>query len=634
MNYGFYKVASITPTIKLGNVPYNVQSILKNAQEAAQQGVSVAVFSELSLSGYSLGDLFINQSIVSQSLEGLITLKQQTKNLNTIVVVGLPYQHKNKLFNVMAVLYEGKILGLIPKQHLPNYREHFEQRYFSYDSTTTSTTIDGEVIPFHNRLLFENSSDKNFVLAIEICEDLWVPHSPSIDHCSAGATLIANGSSGIETVTKANFRRDLIKVHSAKCRCGYIYASSGRDESTTDAIYAGHNLIAENGILLNESKLFTSSMTLATIDVEALAIQRRIQNTYPSNQTNYETIHLSHIPTPSTFEKVISPNPFVSSNAEEFSERCALMLDIQAHSLARRIQQISAETVIIGLSGGLDSTLALIACVKAFDLLNKDPQDIITITMPGFGTTSRTYDNAIKLAQSFKTTLQEISIKEAVLQHFSDINHHPDLHDLTYENAQARERTQILMDVAGQRNGFVLGTGDLSELALGWATYNGDHMSMYGINAGIPKTLIKHLIAYYAKQAQQPLQAILLDVLDTPVSPELLPAKDDTITQKTEDLVGPYALHDFYLYYFVAAGFSPLKIRFLAQQAFKDTYDHETINKWLKIFIKRFFTQQFKRSALPDGPRMGSVSLSPRAGYRMPSDATYAMWLNELEENN
>lgn len=632
MNYGLYKVASITPKIKVGDVSYNTESIINDINRATSKGVSVAVFSELCISGYALGDLFLNHTIIDASLKGLRKIAAATQSLNTLVVVGLPYQHKNILYNVLTVIYKGEILGMIPKQFLPNYREHFEMRHFGFDPSVRTTIIDKKTIPFHPNLLFENTKDKNLVLAVEVCEALWVPNSPSIDHALAGATLIANGSAGIEIVTKAQYRRDLIKIQSAKLHAGYIYASTGPGESTTDSVFAGHNLIYENGQLLAESKLFSESMIISDIDVEALMLQRRMQNTFSNQSDNHETVYFDHVPDKAPLSKTLNPMPYIAVNMTERNERSELILDIQAHALARRIKHINADTVIIGLSGGLDSTLALIACVRAFELLDKDPKNILSVTMPGFGTTSRTYNNAVKLAQSFNTTLFEIPIRDSVLQHFEDINHDPDVHDLTYENAQARMRTQILMNFSGKHNGFVVGTGDLSELALGWATYNGDHMSMYGVNSGIPKTLIYHVTEYYANQCESPLKEIILDVLNTPVSPELLPAnEDDSIAQKTEEVVGPYELHDYFLYHFIASGFTPLKIRYLAGIAFKGMYDQKTIDTWLLTFVKRFFTQQFKRSALPDGPRVGSVNLSPRTGFRMPSDAAYKVWIEALE---
>lgn len=632
MNHGFYKVASITPKIKVGDVAYNTECIIKDIEAAASSGVSVAVFSELCISGYSLGDLFLNQTILDASLKGLNAIAESTSTQNMLVVVGLPYQHRNILYNVLAVIYQGNILGMIPKQFLPNYREHFEMRHFGYDPSVRKTFINGKTIPFHPNILFENTYDKNFVLAVEVCEALWVPNSPSIDHALAGATLIANGSAGIEVVGKAHYRRDLIKIQSAKLNVGYIYASSGLGESTTDAIYAGHNLIYENGILLAESELFTDSMIISDIDVEALMLQRRLQNTFTNNSENHETVYFNHIPVASPLIRELNPTPFIANTREERNERSELILDIQAHALVRRFKQIKAKTLVVGLSGGLDSTLALIACVKACEILGLDFKNIITITMPGFGTTSKTYDNALKLAKSFNTTLLEIPIRDSVLQHFKDIHHDPNVHDLAYENAQARMRTQILMNTAQKYDGFVVGTGNLSELALGWTTYNGDHMSMYGINSSIPKTLVYHIVEYYAKMCDPTLKETIMNVLNTPISPELLPPNvDGEVSQVTEAIVGPYELHDYFLYHFIASGFTPVKIRYLAGLAFIDKYNQKTIDRWLLTFMKRFFTQQYKRSALPDGPRIGSVNLSPRTGFRMPSDVLYRGWISELE---
>ena len=554
-----------------------------------------------------------------------------------MTAVGLPVRDKwdGKLYNCAALIQQGEILGLVPKVHLPNYGEFYEKRWFASGKDMDNLiTLCGQEVCLSDRLIWACEEIPDLVIGVEICEDLWAPEPPSAALARSGATLILNLSASNETVGKANYRRNLVAGQSGRLLCGYVYADAGAGESTTDMVFTGHNLIAENGAILAESRLFHNSLTISELDVQRLSGERRRLSSFPAVQDEgYQRIYFSLPVEKTNLSRIIDPRPFIPSEQSALKNRCETILSIQSLGLKKRLEHSRAKTAVVGISGGLDSTLALCVTARAMDLLNRPRTDIIAITMPCFGTTQRTKSNAEILAQRLGVTLERVDIAKQVLQHFEDIGHSPDDQDVTFENAQARTRTLVLMDWANQTGGLVIGTGDLSELALGWATYNGDHMSMYGVNASIPKTLICHLVSYEAEKLDDPrLKEVLMDILDTPVSPELLPAKDGEISQKTEDLVGPYELHDFYLYYAIRWGFSPAKVYHLARLAFNGAYDQETILKWLKTFYRRFFNQQFKRSCLPDGPKVGSVTLSPRGDWRMPSDASSALWLKELDE--
>ncbi len=639
MKHGFLRVAAATPVIKVADCDYNADKIIELIGEAESQGNKLVVFPELCITGYTCGDLFLQDTLLHGALKNIKRIASYTMGKDIVAVVGFPYAVRGKLYNTAAVIQGGKVLGLVPKMNIPNYTEFYEARHF------TSGMIDpiiidfeGEDIYFGSRILFECANLHGFVLGVEICEDLWVPRSPSTEHCIAGATVIANLSASDELTGKDVYRRDLVKSQSGKLLCAYLYCDAGEGESTTDVVFAGHNLIAEYGAVLAESKAFESGIISSEIDLGKLKSERRRMLTY-FNQHNlpYQVVHFElsikqeNLPE-IDLTRFIDPAPFVPSNKAERDKRCKDIIDIQAMGLKTRLAHIGGKCVVLGISGGLDSTLALLVAYRAFELLGLDKKGIIAVTMPCFGTTDRTYNNAVELSNRLGVTLLEIPIRAAVEQHFKDIGHDKNVHDLTYENSQARERTQVLMDIASKYNGFVVGTGDMSELALGWATYNGDHMSMYGVNSSVPKTLVRYLVSYFADTVEDgKLRGVLEDILDTPVSPELLPPSDGEISQKTEDIVGPYELHDFYLYYILRFGFTPAKIYHLAKIAFEGKYDQEEILKWLKVFYRRFFTQQFKRSCLPDGPKVGSVSVSPRGDLRMPSDASATLWMKELE---
>ncbi|MBP1753714.1 MAG: synthetase [Firmicutes bacterium] len=640
MKHGFIRVAAATPVIRVADCGYNTDKIIEIIEQAVKQEIKLIVFPELCITGYTCGDLFLQDTLLRGAIQSVKKIADYTKGLEPVVVVGFPYVVKDKLYNTAAVIQGGKVLGLIPKLSIPNYTEFYEARHF------TSGLVDpiqinflGEEIFFGSRILFQNSDMPDFVLGVEICEDLWIPQSPSIGHCIAGATIIANLSASDELTGKDTFRRELVKNQSAKLVCGYLYADAGEGESTTDVVFAGHNLIAENGTLLTESTTFMNEVIVTEVDLGKLKSERRRMHTYLGQNTNpYQVIPFSfreeNYELPElTLLRPVDSAPFVPSAKADREKRCRDIIHIQALGLKTRLAHINCHCAVIGISGGLDSTLALLIADKAFELLGLDKKGIIAVTMPCFGTTDRTYQNAIELSKCLGVTLLEIPIREAVELHFRDIGHDKNQHDLTFENSQARERTQVLMDIAGKYNGFVVGTGDMSELALGWATYNGDHMSMYGVNASVPKTLVRFLVEYFADvTTDRKLSDVLMDILDTPVSPELLPPKDGEISQKTEDIVGPYELHDFFLYYILRFGFEPSKVYRLAKIAFANRYDDQVILKWLKVFYRRFFTQQFKRSCLPDGPKVGSVSVSPRGDLRMPSDASASLWMKELEQ--
>ena len=636
MKDGYVKVAAATPDVKVADCEYNVANIKKLMKEAANMGVKVTVFPELCITAYSCGELFLQERLLEAAKEGLLEIVKESKKYDGIFFVGLPLDVKGALLNVAAAVSCGEILGFVPKTYLPNYGEFYEARHFvsgrDYDMWIDIDEFKN--IPLTTSVLFKAKTMPKLVIGAEICEDLWTMCPPSTDAAKAGATLIVNLSASDAITGKSEYRRELIKNQSARLMAGYVYASAGNGESTMDVVYSGHNLIAENGTILNESKQFATGLTISEIDVDKMSAERRRINTYENDKEDYYEVREFLIKNEETFlTRYIDPSPFVPSGDKERTKRCEEIFDIQAYGLKKRLEHTNAKTVVIGISGGLDSTLALLVTVRAFDLIGKPHKDIIAVTMPGFGTTDRTYENALMLVKGLKTTLLEISIKDSVNQHFKDIGHDPSVHDVTYENCQARERTQILMDLSNKYFGMVIGTGDMSELALGWATYNGDHMSMYAVNTSVPKTLVRHLVRYYAEViADKKLARVLEDVLDTPVSPELLPPEDGKIAQKTEELVGPYELHDFFMYYVLRYGFGPKKIYRLALLAFENRYDEKVIIKWMNVFYRRFFAQQFKRSCLPDGPKVGSVAVSPRGDLRMPSDASAALWLKELED--
>ena len=637
MRDGFIKVAAGTPKIRVADCRYNAEQIFTMMREADKQGVKALCLPELCLTGYTCGDLFLQDTLLCGAEEGLQTILEATRNLDMMTVLGLPVRCKwdNKLYNCAAVIQSGEILGLVPKTYLPNYGEFYEQRWFASGAgVETSVDLCGETVDMDAAGLFACETVPNLVLGVEICEDLWATEPPSARLARGGATVILNLSASNELVGKSGYRRNLVVGQSGRLVCGYVYADAGEGESTTDLVFTGHNMIAENGALLAERR-FATGLTISEIDVDRLAYERRRMTTF-NGQRQADLWRASFsLPLEETrLTRAVSPAPFVPVDAEDRAERCNEILKIAALGLKKRLEHTGARTAVVGLSGGLDSTLAILITAVAMKLLDRPASDIIAVTMPCFGTTDRTRDNAVELAERLGATLKRIDIGSAVKVHFKDIGQSMEDHSVTFENGQARERTQVLMDIANQNAGLVIGTGDLSELALGWATYNGDHMSMYGVNAGIPKTLVRHLVAFVSddKGSEDPrLSAVLDDILDTPVSPELLPAIEGKISQKTEDLVGPYELHDFFLYYAIRWGFPPRKVFRLAEHALGRTYDRATILKWLNSFYRRFFTQQFKRSCLPDGPKVGSVTLSPRGDWRMPSDAVAALWLEELE---
>lgn len=637
MKDGFIKVAAATPKIKVADPAYNTEEILKIIDETEKNGASILVFSELTISGYTCGDLFLQQPLLTECKNQLLRIVKATENKSMLVVVGCPIVIKQKLYNCAVVISDGSILGIVPKTHLPNYSEFYELRHFTSGEGLEEDLWFGEEFGYVNvavNQLFKCKEIPELVVACEICEDLWVPLPPSTYHAMAGATVICNPSASVETTTKESYRRSLVSNQSARLLAAYIYADAGEGESTQDVVYSGHHLICENGSVLAEAKRFTNEIIYADIDVQKLAAERRKMTSFPGGQTDdYFEQEFSLEVKENKITRTFPKAPFVPDNQDERDKRCDEILSLQSMGLKKRLEHTNCKHAVVGISGGLDSTLAVLVTARAFDLLDIPRENLICVTMPCFGTTDRTYQNAVSLIKELGATLKEVRIEKAVRQHFADIGHDENNHDVTYENSQARERTQILMDMANQYNGMVIGTGDMSELALGWATYNGDHMSMYGVNASVPKTLVKYLVQWVAVNGMdENSKATLLDIVDTPISPELIPADENgEIKQKTEDLVGPYELHDFFLYYFLRFGFRPSKIFYLANIAFKDMYDEKTIKKWLSTFFRRFFNQQFKRSCLPDGPKVGSISISPRGDWRMPSDASSAMWLKEIE---
>lgn len=636
MKQGFIKVAAATPNIKVADVDHNKREICRLIDETVANGAKIIVFPELCITGYTCGDLFSQDILLNRAKEALKEIVDYTAEKDALIFVGLPYVAKNKLYNVAAVINRGELLGMVTKTFLPNYSEFYEMRQFQPGPKRADWVLfEEEEIPFGPQLLFACDRIPELVVSAEICEDVWSPIPPSIGAALAGATIIVNCSASDETVGKDIYREQLIAGQSARLIAGYVYANAGEGESTTDVVFGGHNIIAENGVVLEQATRFINDTIYSEIDVLRIVGERRKNTTFQMSEESEELIRVPFFLEVEDMKltRSFASLPFVPSALTERQKRCEEILTIQAMGLKKRLAHTNCKSAVVGISGGLDSTLALLVTAKAFDLQGIERSGICAVTMPCFGTTDRTYRNACTLTQKLGATLREVNIKEAVRTHFRDIGQSEEQHDVTYENAQARERTQVLMDIANQTGGMVIGTGDMSELALGWATYNGDHMSMYGVNASVPKTLVRHLVRYYADTCEdEGLRAVLLDVLDTPVSPELLPPKDGEIAQKTEDLVGPYELHDFYLYYMLRFGYEPGKIYRLAKEAFAGMYDEETILKWLKTFYRRFFAQQFKRSCLPDGPKVGSVAVSPRGDLRMPSDACVRIWLNDLEK--
>ena len=669
MKHGFIKCAAITPKLKVADVDYNCRVICDYMDEVAEKRIKIAVFPELCITGYSCQDLFLQDRLLEKAKEALERIAEHSKTLEGLFFVGLPLAINARLYNVAAAVSRGQVLGLIPKIYLPNYNEFYEARHFcSGRNLNTQINLNGQSVPVSSRLMFCCKEMPSLRIATELCEDLWVPNPPSIAHCLVGATMIVNLSASDEITGKSNYRRNLVVGQSARLVCAYIYASAGAGESTQDVVYSGHNILAENGSLLVQSRIFSEGITAAEFDMKRIEAERRRMTTYESEtvfgtggeafsatdaetfsatiagtggeafpvttvgaggRSKYRNICFSLQAEYTELTRFIDPQPFVPADQKERDQRCEEIIMIQAMGLKKRLEHIGCKNVVIGISGGLDSTLAMLVAVRAFDILKLDHKGILAVTMPGFGTTDRTYENAVNLIKCIGAELKEISIVNAVNVHFQDIGQDPEKRDVTYENSQARERTQILMDLANKNGGIVIGTGDLSELALGWATYNGDHMSMYAVNVSVPKTLVRYLVQYFADTTEDTLLSkTLYDVLDTPVSPELLPPDKGQISQKTEDLVGPYELHDFFLYHMLRCGSTPDKIFRLAKLAFAGKYSDEVIEKWLRSFYKRFFAQHFKRSCLPDGPKVGSVAVSPRGDLRMPTDASAAAWLD------
>ena len=639
MNYGYVKVAAAVPRVRVADCKFNAGQIEKEIIIADGKGVQIIAFPELCITGYTCGDLFAQQLLLEEAELGLMQVLNTTRQLDIISIVGMPVVCEGQLLNAAVVIQKGRVLGVVPKTYLPNYKEFYEMRWFvsASDVSARSVRLCGQVVPMGDNLLFE-TSDTTF--GIEICEDVWAAVPPSSSLALQGAEIIFNLSADNEAIGKYAYLRSLLSQQSARCLAGYVFSSCGFGESTTDVVFAGNGLIYENGTLLAASERFSleEQLVISEIDVEFLRTERRVNTTFAACRRRVAPEAAIRISTELVNSRELNltrtydPHPFVPQGPT-LDERCEEIFSIQVAGLAQRLTHTKAKSAVVGISGGLDSTLALLVCVKTFDKLGWSRKGIVGVTMPGFGTTDRTYTNALDLMTSLGVTVREVSIKKACLQHFEDIGHDASVHDVVYENSQARERTQILMDIANQTWGLVIGTGDLSELALGWATYNGDHMSMYGVNASVPKTLVKHLVKWVAENGMdETSRSTLLDIVDTPISPELIPADENgNISQITEDLVGPYELHDFFLYHFLRGGFRPSKIFFLAVRTFKDVYDEETIRKWLQTFLRRFFNQQFKRSCLPDGPKVGSVSLSPRGDWRMPSDASSEAWLKECE---
>ena len=634
MKNGFVKVAAATPDIRVADVEFNTQNIINAMEEAQKNGAKILVFPELCVTGYTCSDLFDHSVLLKASRKALLEIAENTNDKDMLVFVGAPLEVNGKLYNVAAAMNQGEIIGFTTKTFLPNYGEFYEMRQFTPGpQTVREITFEGKKIPFGPQILFQAKGMEELVVAAEICEDVWSPIPPSIQAALEGATVIVNCSASDETIGKDTYRRALISGQSARLISGYIYANAGEGESTTDLVFGGHNIIAENGTVLKESSRYVNEIIYSELDLQRITGERRKNTTFqPLDEETLVRVSFTVEETKTFLTRTFPKKPFVPSDEQTRAQRCEEILTIQAMGLKKRLAHTNARTAVVGISGGLDSTLALLVTARAFDMLGRDKKDIIAVTMPCFGTTDRTYQNACEMSKKVGATLIEVPIADAVNVHFRDIGHDPEDHSVTYENCQARERTQVLMDIANKTWGMVIGTGDLSELALGWATYNGDHMSMYGVNASVPKTLVRHLVKYAADDTKdEALKNVLYDVLDTPVSPELLPPKDGDIAQKTEDLVGPYELHDFFLYFMLRFGYEPSKIFRIACMTFDGEYDKEIIFKWLETFCRRFFSQQFKRSCLPDGPKVGTVALSPRGDWRMPSDACVAVWMKDLE---
>lgn len=634
MRDGFVRIACVTPSLTIANPSENAARIVEDCVAAASHGAKVVLFPELCVTCYTCSDLFLQQTLLDASINALKTIITRTQTLDALIVVGLPLSLDGALYNCAAVISRGVLLGVVPKRNIPNYTEFYEARHFTRGNIEPREVSPlGSPVPFGSGIVFECADMPLLKVAVEICEDLWLPASPAINHAASGATVMLNPSASDEVIGKAAFRRCLVEAQSAKLICVYAYADAGDYESTTDLIFAGHNIVTENGSIIAESSRFESGITYADVDLQKIDAERRRTTSFKTNcecdaqKTRVERVKFNLNVEEMTLSRVVAKYPFVPSDETKRKERCEEILTMQAIGLASRIKRSKTNGVVLGLSGGLDSTLALLVCVRAMERLSLPMERIIAVTMPGFGTTKRTKGNAERLAEAFGVTLKTIPIKKAVEVHFKDIGQPQGLFDVTYENSQARERTQILMDIANMTNSLVVGTGDLSELALGFATYNGDHMSMYAVNVSIPKTLVRYLVGYEAARLGGSTERTMNDILSTPVSPELLPADGGKISQKTEEIVGPYALHDFFLYYMIRFGFTPSKIARLARVAFKDEFDDATINKWLTVFLRRFFQQQFKRSCLPDGPKVGTVTLSPRGDFRMPSDASVEEWV-------
>ncbi|MGN1031627.1 MAG: NAD(+) synthase [Butyricicoccaceae bacterium] len=643
MKDGFIKIAAATPEIHVADCKFNADNIIALCREADEKGVKVLGFPELCITGYTCSDLFLHNLLLDSAMQQLGRILRETRDMDMVILVGIPVRAPGgALYNTAAVLHKGVVMGFVPKRNIPNYTEFYELRHFTEANENTEFEVsvpdgDGETTwaPCTPNIIFRCNELPELTIGVEICEDLWVPNPPSGKLAEQGATVLVNLSASDEIIGKAQYRRDLVKMQSGKCFAAYMYCDAGQGESSTDLVFAAHNVIAESGSLLAQSPRFTTGLTTADIDLKKLDYDRRRCNTFrtvTSPENGWIEVGFDMELTETKLERVFPNTPFVPSDKDDLAARCEEILTLQATGLATRIRHTHARTAVVGLSGGLDSALALVVTVHAFDLLGRDRKDIIAVTMPCFGTTSRTKNNALTLAEAYGTSCRQIEIGASVTQHFIDIDHDMEDHSVTYENGQARERTQVLMDIANKTGGMVIGTGDLSELALGWATYNGDHMSMYGVNCSIPKTLVRYLTAYEAQRAGGETGRVLLDILDTPVSPELLPPKDGEISQKTEDLVGPYELHDFFLYYMLRFGMEPRKIYRMACRTFEGKFEPDFIKKWLTTFMRRFFMQQFKRSCLPDGPKVGTVTLSPRGDWRMPSDAVSALWLEQCEQ--
>ena len=634
MRHGFVKVASASPSLKVGNPDFNKERIILLMKEAEEKKVKVLVFPELSITGYTSGDLFFQNALLQSSEKALLDIVEASESLDLLAFVGYPLKYNGKLYNTLAAIHHGSVLAFFAKRNLPTYGEFYEERWFT-PSVRENLLIDfnGEDVVFGSKIILTSTIPSSLKISAEICEDLWVPDPPSTHHAIAGATLIVNASASDELIGKSEYRRDLVSGQSARINGAYIYSDASEGESTTDMVFTGSNVIAENGTVLKAVDYSLDELIITEIDTDRLERERYVRNTFPVSEEGYSYISFSFREEETLLTRAVDPHPFVPENAEKRNERCNKILTLQAMGLKKRLQHTHAKKVVVGLSGGLDSTLALLVAVKAFDMLSLDRKGIIAITMPCFGTTKRTRSNAELLALSLDVDFRTVDISESVKSHFRDIGQSLEDYSVTYENGQARERTQVLMDVANKEGALVIGTGDLSELALGWATYNGDHMSMYGVNGGVPKTLVRYLVRFVAETTDNEVESkVLFDILSTPVSPELLPAKNGEISQVTEDLVGPYELHDFFLYHVVRLSFSPGKVYRLALHAFDKVYDEDTIYKWLRTFIRRFFNQQFKRSCLPDGPKIGTITLSPRSDWRMPSDADSQIWLDDLDK--